>query len=254
MIKLKTVDEIARIRDSCMLLNDTLEELVRMVDVGVTTSELDRFARDYIVRHHGKPAFLGYEGYPASLCASVNQVVIHGIPDKRRLKEGDILGLDLGVDLGGYISDAAYTIGVGRISPEANALLEITKDCLRLGVQQAVPGNRIKDISAAVFARAHAAGYGIVRQFCGHGVGFSLHEDPQIPNYVGPGPNPRIKNGMVLAIEPMINLGVDEVEILEDGWTVQTVDNSLSAHFEHTIAILEDRTEVLTVHPNGSRL
>ena len=254
MIKLKTIHEIDRIRDSCILLNETLAELVRLVDVGITTLELDRFARDYIVRHKGKPAFLGYQGYPASLCASVNQVVIHGIPDKRRLADGDILGLDLGVDLSGYISDAAYTVPVGKVSPEAKALLEVTRECLRLGVEKAVSGNRIKDISAAVFDRANTAGYGIVRQFCGHGVGFSLHEDPQIPNYVGPGPNPRIKNGMVLAIEPMINLGVDEVEILEDGWTVQTMDNSLSAHFEHTVAIFEDRTEVLTVHPNGSRL
>lgn len=251
MIKLKSADEIERIRESCQLLSETFKELARMVDVGITTGELDRFAHDFIVRHKAKPAFLGYEGFPASICASVNHTVIHGIPDKRKLASGDILSLDIGVDLAGYISDAAYTVPVGKISVEAERLLDVTKECLRLGVEQAVVGNRIKDISSAVYERAQAAGFGVVRQFCGHGVGFSLHEDPQIPNYVGPGPNPRIKMGMVLAIEPMINIGTDEVEILEDGWTVETADRSLSAHFEHTIAVFEDRTEVLTEHPSA---
>ncbi len=246
MIKLKNAREISKIRDSCRLLAETCKELVGLVEVGITPLELDQFTRDHIEKRGGKPAFLGYQGYPASLCVSVNHVVIHGIPDKRRLKEGDIISLDLGIDLDGYISDAACTVPVGRISQSARMLLARTEECLYRGIEQAKVGNRIKDISAAVYGHARENDLGVVKQFCGHGVGFSLHEDPQIPNYVGPGPNPRLQSGMVLAIEPMINLGGDDVEVLDDGWTVETADHSLSAHFEHTVALFEDRTEILT--------
>lgn len=249
MIKLKSEADISRIRDSCNILSETYGEIVKMVDVGVSLLEIDAFTRDCIRKRGGKPAFLGYQGFPASICLSVNSVVIHGIPDKRKLKNGDIISLDLGVDLDGYISDAACTVPVGTIPKETETLLRVTRECLTLGVEKAVVGNRIKDISSAVYDHAASHGFGVVRQFCGHGVGFSLHEDPQIPNYVGPGPNPRLKHGMVLAIEPMINLGDDEVEILDDGWTVETVDHSLSAHFEHTIAVFKDHTEVLTSWP-----
>lgn len=246
MTRLKSADDIARIRDSCKILAETYAELVKLVDVGISTLELDEFTRDFIQKRGGKPAFLGYQGYPASLCASVNNVVIHGIPDKKKLKEGDIISLDLGIDLKGYISDAACTVAVGPIAPQTQTLLRVTQECLSLGIEKARVGNRVSDISLAVFAHAKKNNFGVVRQFCGHGVGFSLHEDPQIPNYVGSGPNPRLKSGMVLAIEPMINIGRDEVEILDDGWTVTTVDRSLSAHFEHTVALFEDHTEILT--------
>jgi methionyl aminopeptidase len=249
MIRLKSESDIEKIRASCNILSETYSEIVALVEPGISLLEIDAFTRDFIEKRGGKPAFLGYQGYPASICISVNSVVIHGIPDKRKLKDGDIVSLDLGVDLQGYISDAACTVPVGTISANARKLLEVTSECLSLGVEKARAGNRIKDISTAVFDHASSFGFGVVRQFCGHGVGFSLHEDPQIPNYVGPGPNPRLKGGMVLAIEPMINLGGDDVEILEDGWTVETSDHSLSAHFEHTVAIFKDHTEVLTTLP-----
>lgn len=246
MIKLKSQDEIDRIRESCRLLERTHRKLAVMVEEGITTLELDRFARDFIQQNGGKPAFLGYMGYPASLCTSVNDVVIHGIPDNRKLKKGDIISLDLGIDLKGYFSDAARTIAVGQVSREVQNLIDVTRSCLYAGIDQAREGNRIHDISSAVFEHADAYGFGVVRDYCGHGVGFSQHEDPQIPNYVSRGPNPRIKAGMVLAIEPMINMGTWEVTLMEDDWTVKTADGMYSAHWEHTIAVYKDHTEILT--------
>ncbi len=234
------------VRESGRRLADVLRGLQERVAPGVTTRELDDFVREESYRLGGKPAFLGYLGYPASLCISVNEEVIHGIPGKRRLREGDIVGLDVGLDWNGYFSDAAVTVGVGPISPERQKLLRVTKESLDLAVAAAVVGNRISDISAAVFRHARAGGFDVVRQFCGHGVGFSPHEDPQIPNYTGGGPNPRLKAGMVLAIEPMVNAGTWEVRILEDDWTVVTIDGRDSAHFEHTVGLFSDRTEVLT--------
>ncbi len=246
MIRLKTVDEIAKIRESCRLLAETHLEIEKLVDVGITTLELDAFARSYIEKHGGKPAFLNYMGYPASLCTSVNHVVIHGIPNRKKLKEGDIISLDLGIDLKGYFSDAARTLPVGRISPESQELIDVTRECLYLGIEQARSGNRINHISRAVYDHARTHGMGVVREYCGHGVGFSQHEDPQIPNYVSRGSNPRIKPGMILAIEPMINRGSGGVVLLDDEWTVETEDGELSAHWEHTIAIFKDHTEILT--------
>ncbi|MEW5817758.1 MAG: type I methionyl aminopeptidase [Spirochaetota bacterium] len=247
MIKLKNSDEICKIRDASEILVEVFKGLKSMIAPGITTIELDKFAKDVVIKRGAQPAFLHYMGYPATLCTSINHEVIHGIPSKRKLTEGDILSLDLGVNLSGLYSDAAISLPVGKVSVEALRLLKVAEECLYLGIEQAVTGKRIKDISAAVYRHASHAGYGVVRQFCGHGVGFSQHEDPQIPNYIGPGPNPRVKQGMVLAIEPMINIGCDEVEILEDGWTVVTADKKLSAHFEHTIAILNDHTEILTL-------
>ncbi len=247
MIKLKTVDEIKRIGESCRLLAQTHKELGKLVQEGITTKELDKFAYDYIVRHGGKPAFLDYMGYPATLCTSVNDVVIHGIPGESKLKEGDIVSLDLGINLKGYFSDSAVTHIVGQGSEEAEKLVKVTRECLYRGIDQAQAGKRIHDISRAVYAHARQFGYGVVRDFCGHGVGFSPHESPQIPNYVGSGPNPRIREGMVLAIEPMINAGTDDVRILPDGWTVKTLDGRVSAHWEHTIAVFKDHTEILTI-------
>ncbi len=251
MIRLKTSEEIERIRQSCRLLVETYEAIIPLAQPGVTTAELDKAAYDYIVKRGGKPAFLNYHGYPATLCTSVHETLIHGIPSKRKLKPGDILSLDLGIDLGGYFSDAALTLPIGTITPEARRLLAVTRQALYDGIEQAKAGNRIRDISRAVFNRANSNGYGVVREYCGHGVGFAVHEDPQIPNYVGGGPNTRIKPGMVLAIEPMINMGEDEIVLRDDNWTVETEDGSLSAHFEHTVAVFEDHTEILTRMDSG---
>ncbi len=246
MIKLKNRDDIEHIRDAGRVLAETFSLLESMATEGVSTAELDTAAHDHILSRGGSPTFLGYMDFPASICASVNEVVIHGIPNQTKLKSGDILSLDLGVTLNGYIADAARTLRIGTVSPDIERLLQVTEECLYKGIAQAKVGNRIHHISAAVYDHATAAGYGVVHQFCGHGVGFALHEDPQIPNYINGGPNPRIKDGMVLAIEPMINIGTDEVVILDDDWTVVTVDESISAHFEHTIAITGGTAEILT--------
>jgi methionyl aminopeptidase len=246
MMRLKNDKEIAGIRASSRLLSEALRETATMVSAGISTKELDGFARAYIERHGGKPSFLGYMNYPASLCISINDEVIHGIPGSRKLKTGDIVSLDLGVDLNGYFSDMAVTVAVGALSPVKKRLVAVTRECLMAGIGEAVPGNRISDISRAVYDRATAAGFGVVREYCGHGVGFANHEDPQIPNYVGSGPNPRLKEGMVLAIEPMITAGSGDIELLDDGWTVVTADGSDSAHFEHTVAVTKNGMEILT--------
>lgn len=247
MIRLKNEKEIAGIRASGAVLAKTLHELRGQIREGVTTKELDSFARSYIERHGGKPAFLGYMNYPASLCVSVNSEVIHGIPGSRKLKAGDVVSLDLGVDLNGYFSDSAITVAVGETSRKREELIAVTEECLNLAVAQAVPGNRINDIGRAVYEHATGHGFGVVREYCGHGTGFAMHEDPQVPNYVGGGPNPRLKEGMVLAIEPMINVGTGDIELLDDGWTVVTADGADSAHFEHTVVVLRDRMEILTL-------
>ncbi len=218
-----------------------------MVVEGIATRELDAFARSWIEGHGGKPAFLGYMNYPASICISLNNEVIHGIPGPRKLRNGDIVSIDLGVILNGYFSDSAVTVAVGTPSPKREKLMRVTRECLELGIAQAVPGNRISDISRAVYAHATGNGYGVVREYCGHGTGFAMHEDPQVPNYVGSGPNPRLKEGMVLAIEPMVNAGTGDIELLDDGWTVVTADGADSAHFEHTVVVLRDRMEILTL-------
>jgi methionyl aminopeptidase len=246
MLRLKNDKELAGIRESCALLSEVLAELRETVTAGAATRDIDARARESIQKRGGRPAFLGYQNYPAALCISVNETVIHGIPSKYRLKPGDLVGLDCGVEYRGFFSDAALTLPVGRVSAEAERLLKVTRECLELAVAAARSGNRISDVSRAVFEHAHGAGFGVVREYCGHGVGFSPHEDPQVPNYPSRGPNPRLKEGMVLAIEPMINQGGDEIEVLEDGWSVVTLDRGLSAHFEHTVAVFEDRTEILT--------
>ena len=218
----------------------------------MTTGELDEFVRHAIESRGARPAQRGYMGFPASLCASVNEQVIHGIPGSRRLVPGDIVDLDIVVDLDGYFSDACVTVPVAEVSVERRELLRVARECLYLGIRQAVVGNRIGDISRAIYEHARAAGFELVRQFCGHGVGYDLHEDPQVPNYPSKGPNPRIKPGMILAIEPMVNAGGWAVEILEDDWTVVTADSSDSAHFEHTVAVLSDHTEILTPWDDGA--
>ena len=246
MIRLKNENDIKNIRESGRILAETFEELKKHIEPGITTLDIDKMAENYIKSRKAIAAFKGYMGYPASICISVNEEIIHGIPGKKILKEGDIISLDLGIDLKGYISDSALTLPVGNISDKDKKLLKVTEECLYLAIDQAVAKNRISHISKAVFTHAKKYQYGVVRDFCGHGVGFSVHEEPQIPNYINSGPNPRLKKGMVLAIEPMINLGVDEVYILEDGWTVKTADNMNSAHFEHTVAVFDDHAEILT--------
>jgi len=246
MIRLKNSAEISKIREASAILARTLQELAGLVREGISTAELDDFAREVLRQRGGEPAFLGYNHFPASLCVSINEQVIHGIPGRKKLRTGDIVGLDIGINLGGYFSDTAVSLPVGAVSPQRARLLAVTRECLARGVQAAVVGNRISQISAAVYEHARANGFEVVRQFCGHGVGFALHEEPQVPNYVSSGPNPRLKPGMVLALEPMLNAGTWEVEVLEDDWTVVTADRSDSAHFEHTIVIHKDRTEVLT--------
>jgi methionyl aminopeptidase len=246
VIRLKNKEQLQGIRESCAMLSECLSMLVPMVRPGVSTLELDEAARAFIAEGGGRPWFLDYDGYPASLCVSVNEEVIHGIPGKRRLKEGDIVGLDCGIDLRGSFSDAAVTVPVGAVTEEAERLMRVTRECLDRAIAAVKPGARVHDISRAVFAHATASGYGVVRQYCGHGVGFAEHEDPQVPNYVGSGPNPRLVPGMVLAIEPMINLGTGEVRVLDDDWTVVTMDGKPSAHYEHTIAVVPEGVEVLT--------
>jgi methionyl aminopeptidase len=247
MIRIKNEKEIAGIRESGKLLASTIEELKKIVAEGITTREMDAFARSWIESHGGKPAFLGYMNYPATLCVSLNNEVIHGIPGSRKLRQGDIVSIDAGVERNGYFSDAAVTVPVGSTTRKREKLMQVTRECLELGISQAVAGNRVSDISRAVFEHAVSSSCGVVREYCGHGTGFAMHEDPQIPNYVGAGPNPRLKEGMVLAIEPMINAGSGDIELLEDGWTVVTADGADSAHFEHTVVVLRDRMEILTL-------
>jgi methionyl aminopeptidase len=247
MIRLKNEKQIEGIRVSCKLLSAMYRELIPLVKPGVQTIDLDRWVSAWIKKAGGTPAFLGYgprnNPYPASICISINNEVIHGIPGKRKIREGDLVSLDCGIILGGYVSDQAVTVEAGRVAPEIHALNVATRECLYKGIAAAKAGDRLLQVARAV--QGHAGHYGVVHQFCGHGVGLELHEDPQVPN-TPHGPNPRMAHGMVIAIEPMINLGTGEVEILEDGWTVVTEDDKASAHWEHTLAIFKDHTEILT--------
>lgn len=249
MITLKNADQIARIHESCRLLAQLLDLLEDLVVEGMTTKEIDAYCHDFILKHHGRPAFLQYMGFPASACISINDEVIHGIPGNRRLFAGDLVSIDLGIDLNGYFSDSARTFIIGKTTKENEMLVQVTRECLAVGIEGAKKSNaRIHDISAPIFQHADKHGYGVVRDYCGHGVGLALHEEPQVPNYVSPlSPNPRLRPGMVLAIEPMINLGTKNIKNLDDGWTVVTADGKPSAHFEHTIAITEEGVSVLTI-------
>jgi len=246
MLKLKNKKDIEKIRSSGKILAETFEIIREQIKPGITTKDIDIISYNYINKCKAKPAFKGYMGFPANICISINEEVIHGIPSSRILKEGDIVSLDLGVNLDGYISDAAITLPVGNISEKNMLLIKVTEECLYKGIEMAVTGNRVSDISKAIFCHAKKYNFGVVREYCGHGVGFSLHEAPSIPNYIGNGQNPRLKTGMVIAIEPMINMGGDEIYILDDEWTVKTADSSYSAHFEHTVAIFENKAEILT--------
>jgi methionyl aminopeptidase len=237
MIVLKTPEEVAVMAQASRVVAEVLGILKQVVRPGVTTDELDKLAESEIRARGAQPAFKGYRGYPKTLCASVNEQVVHGIPSKRVLKEGDIIGLDLGAIVGGFYGDSAVTVAVGSIAEKTAGLVRVTEEALALGIQQAVVGNRLSDISHAVQQYVEAAGYSVVTEFVGHGIGRQLHEEPQVPNYGKPGQGPRLTPGIVLAIEPMVNMGGAAVKVLEDRWTAVTADGSLSAHFEHTIAI-----------------
>jgi methionyl aminopeptidase len=233
-------------RQGGRIVAETLQELARVIKPGLTTRQLDTIARRCIEKFQAEPAFLGYQGFPASICASLNEEVVHGIPGSRRLKKGDIISIDVGARYKGYYADAAASFPVGEVPSLAKRLLEVTRESLYQGIAKAVPGNRLYDISAAIQAYVEAAGFSVVRTYVGHGIGSEMHEEPQVPNFGSPGRGPLLEPGMVLAIEPMVNVGGWEVETKDDQWTVVTKDGSLSAHFEHTVAILQDGPEILT--------
>ena len=247
MIFYKTGEEIERIRKSSLLVGKTLAEIAKKIEPGVSTLALDKLAEEFIRDHGAEPGFLGYGGFPNSLCTSVNEAVVHGIPNNQPLENGDIVSIDCGVLLDEFYGDSAYTFEVGEVNLDVRKLLNVTKECLDLAVQQTVSGNRIGDIGFAVQKHAESNGYGVVRELVGHGLGRGLHEKPEVPNYGRKGRGHKLKPGIVLAIEPMINLGRKEVAQLADGWTIITKDKLPSAHFEHDVAIMTNgQTEVLS--------
>lgn len=247
IIVLKTPVEIEKMRTSNLIAREILEGVKKLAKPGVATLELDKFCEEESKKRKAIPAFKGYRGYPYSLCTSINDEVVHGIPSATRfLRESDILSLDFGILYNGYYGDVAITIPIGRVSKEAERLIDVTKRALYIGIENALLGNRLLDISSAVQGYVECEGFSVVRDFVGHGIGRELHESPQVPNFGMPGIGHRLKEGMVLAIEPMVNAGSYEIKILDDGWTAVTVDGSLSAHFEHTVAITKDKPYILS--------
>jgi methionyl aminopeptidase len=247
LIEVKSEDELRRISSACRIVAETLQYLEDFVVAGVSTGELERKAEEFIRKEGGVPAFKGYRGYPASICTSLNSQVVHGIPsEKTNIREGDIISIDLGVIYDGFYGDAAITFPVGDVSSEARRLMEVTEQALWAGIDKAVAGNRVSDIGHAVQAHVERNGFSVVRSFVGHGIGKVLHEEPQVPNFGPPGKGARLRAGMTLAIEPMVNAGRYDVVVLDDGWTAVTRDGSLSAHYEHTIAVTADGARVLT--------
>ncbi|AKJ64936.1 type I methionyl aminopeptidase [Kiritimatiella glycovorans] len=250
MIPVKSPAELDAMRRSCRATAGVLEAVAGRVAPGVTTRELDELAREMIRDTGGTAAFYGYRGYPAHLCVSINEEVVHGIPAARRINPGDIVSIDIGIVLDGFVGDCATTVAVGVEDPDVRRLCRTTREALKAGVARAVEGNRLSDISHAVQSRAEEEGFSIVRQFVGHGIGREMHEEPQIPNFGPPGKGPRLKAGMTLAIEPMVNMGGSAVQVLEDDWTVVTRDRRPSAHYEYTVAVGRDEPEILTPVPD----
>jgi methionyl aminopeptidase len=246
MIIRKSLREIEMIAAAGALVAETISHVGRALEPGVTTDELDAIADEFIREHGGIPTSAGYKGYPKAICISPNDVVVHGIPGTFVVGEGDLVTIDVGVTLGGYIADSAYTFGVGEIDEESQRLLDVAQDALAAGIAEAVVGNRVGDISHAVQTVVEAGGFSVVRSLVGHGVGRHYHEDPHIPNFGEPGRGPRLSDGMTIAIEPMITAGGPDIEVADDGWTITAADGSMSAHFEHTVAILEDGPRILT--------
>ncbi len=245
-IFIKSEKEIAGIRKAGEILALSLERIEPYLREGITTKEISDIIEDFIRSHNARPVFKGYRGFPAPVCISVNEVVVHGIPDNRRLKEGDIVGIDIGVEKNGFIADAARTFGIGELKPEVRRLLEVTEKALYRGIEAAKEGNRVSDISHAIQSCVESAGFSIVEELTGHGVGLRLHEEPMIPNFGPPHRGARLVSGMTLAIEPMVNMGGKEVKTLKDGWTVVTRDGLPSAHFEHTVLVDKDSPVILT--------
>ncbi len=247
MIEIRSASEVEALRRSGRVVAEVLSVLMDMVEPGITTGELDRRAEEELRRRGARAAFKGYRGYPAVICASVNDELVHGIPsDERVLKSGDILSIDIGCELNGYYGDTAVTVGVGKISSQTRRLLDVTEEALYAGIEAARPGARLYDISSSIQKVVEDAGFSVVRDYVGHGIGRALHEDPQIPNFGKAGTGPVLEEGMVFALEPMVNAGGPEVKVKRDGWTVVTADGSLCAHFEHTIALANGGAEILT--------
>ncbi len=247
MIVIKSPDEINKIRRACQIVAEVFERLKSFIKEGLSTKEVEKFIEHIILKRGGIPAFKGYRGYPASACISINEEVVHGIPSESViLKEGDIVGIDVGVIFDGFYGDGAYTFKIGKVSDIAEKLVEVTHQALYKGIEKAILGNRIGDISNEIQNYVESHGFSVVRAFVGHGIGRALHEEPQIPNFGKKGTGPKLRKGMTLAIEPMVNVGTFEVEILPDGWTAVTKDRSLSAHFEHTIAVTDGEPQILT--------
>jgi methionyl aminopeptidase len=246
MIRYKTQEEIELIRQSSLLVGRTLAAVAKEIKPGVTTASLDKIAEDFIRSNGGKPAFKGYRGFSGTLCVSVNAQVVHGIPGKYELRDGDIVSVDCGVHMNGYFGDSAFTFPVGQVAEETMRLLRITKESLYKGIEKVVAGNRLGDVSFAVQEHAEKNGYSVVRELVGHGIGKNLHEEPEVPNYGKRGSGPKLSDGLVIAIEPMINMGKKEVKQERDGWTITTADGKPSAHFEHTVAICNGKAEILS--------
>jgi methionyl aminopeptidase len=251
MISIKSAREIEAMRVSGKITAKVLGDLIRAAKPGMTTKQLDEMAEEGIRSKGGIPTFMGYHGYPSSICASVNEEVVHGMPGEYTLKEGDILSIDIGTTLDGYVSDSAVTIPIGEVSEAARRLMRVTQECLMLGIGQMYKGKHLGDIGHAIQQHAEANGYGVVRELVGHGIGTQMHEEPQVPNYGRAGAGLELRSGLVLAIEPMITAGHYGVETLKDGWTVVTADGKLAAHFEHTIAITDDGPKILTLRDIG---
>jgi len=247
VIIIKSPREIEHLKRSSVIVAEVFQELKKVIEPGITTHELDQKTEKIILSRGATPAFKGYRGFPASLCVSINEEIVHGIPGQRKVKEGDIVSLDVGVNLNGYFGDGAITLPVGEVDREAKRLLEVTERALYVGIEEAKVGNRLFDISYAIQAWVEGHGFSVVRDYVGHGIGRDLHEEPQIPNFGTPHQGPRLEKGMVFALEPMVNEGTYEVKILSDGWTVVTADGKRSAHFEHTIAITGNGVEILSV-------
>jgi methionyl aminopeptidase len=247
MVICKSPSELEKMYRAGQVVYGALAEMRKMVKPGISTKDLDEFAEAYTIEHKAKPAFKGYRGYPGSVCTSINQEVVHGIPSAaRKLKEGDILSMDFGVELEGYFGDAALTVPVGKVSPAREKLLRVTRESLEQAIDKVRTGNRLGDVSAAVQQWVEKSGFSVVREFVGHGIGTKMHEDPQLPNYGSPGHGPKLQEGMVLAIEPMVNTGGPGVRVLADDWTAVTTDGSDSAHFEHTVAVTKNGPWILT--------
>jgi len=247
MVICKSPAELDKMHRAGLIVWGALEQMRKRVRPGISTKELDEFAEAYTAKHHARPAFKGYRGYPGSVCTSINQEVVHGIPSpSRHVKEGDILSMDFGVELDGYFADAALTVPVGKVVAEREKLMRVTRESLEKAIDKVRPGNRLGDVSAAVQQWVEKNGYSVVREFVGHGIGTKMHEDPQLPNYGAPGQGARLQEGMVLAIEPMVNSGGPAVKVLDDEWTAVTADGSDSAHFEHTVAVTAKGPWILT--------